>query len=91
MAGSGQVTVTSAAAVLLAAVPPAVTPGQQGWAWLSNGSGGKIWVGGPGVTAGNGAGLAASTALSVPLFPGDQVYGIADSATSVVGILQTGA
>ena len=91
MAGSAQATGTSSAAVLLAAAPATLTPGQAGWAFVSNGSGGKIWLGGPGVTSSNGAGLAASATLPVPLFPGDQVYAIADSASSVVGVLQTGA
>ena len=91
MAGSAQVSVTSGAAVLLAAAPVTLTPGQCGWAFVSNSSSGKVWLGGPGVTATNGAGLAASGTLPVPLFPGDQVFAIADTTTSVVGVLQTGA
>lgn len=90
MAGSAQVSVTSAAAVLLAAAPVTLTPGQCGWAFLSNASSGAVWLGGPGVTASNGASLAASGTLPVPLFPGDQVWAIAASTTSVVGVLATG-
>ena len=91
MAGSAQVSVTSATAVLLAAAPATLTPGQAGWAFLSNSSSGAVYLGGPGVTTSNGASLAASATLNVPLFAGDQVYGIASSTTSVVGVLQTGA
>lgn len=90
MVGSGQFTVTSATAVLVAAAPGSVSASQIGWAFVSNGSGGKIWLGGLGVTSANGAGLAASTTLSIPLFGGDQVYAIADSASSTVGVLATG-
>lgn len=91
MAGSAQVPVTSAAAILLAAAPATLTPGQIGWAFVSNSASGKVWLGGPGVTATNGAGLAASATVFVPLFAGDQVWAIADATTSVVGVLQTGA
>jgi hypothetical protein len=90
MAGSAQVTVTSSAAVLLAAAPLAAYAGQTGWTCLSNGAGGKVWIGGPGVTSGSGVALAASAVLSIPLFSGDQVYGIADSASSVMSVLTTG-
>jgi hypothetical protein len=91
VAGSAQVPVGASTPVLLAAAPPGLTPGQIGWAYLSNGSGAAVLLGGPGVTSANGATLAATTAIGVPLFSGDRVFGITATGSTTVGVLQTGA
>ncbi len=89
MAASAQYAVGTAP-TLLAAAPAGVTAGPVGWSYLSNGSGGTVYLGGPNVTSSNGAPLAASTTLPAFLFAGDSVYGCTASGTSTVGVLQTG-
>ncbi len=98
VAGSQQYSVTSGAAVLLASapgstVPNATLPGPLGQAYIANGSGGTIYLGGSNVSTSNGIALAASTTLPSPLFlfSGDAIYAIASSTTSTVSVLQTGA
>jgi hypothetical protein len=90
MAVGGQSSsVTSSTAVLLAAVPTSSFTGPVGSAVISNGSGGTVQVSGQGVTTSTGYPLAASTTITVTLYPGDAVYAIAASTTSVVSVLQT--
>lgn len=91
MAGSQQYT-TSSTAQLIASAPAeqAVVPGPVSWVYLTNGSGGSCYLGGRGVTTSNGATVAASATWSGFLFPGDQLYVIQNSGSSVLGVLQTG-
>ncbi len=87
--GSYQVTVGSSTAVLLAQAPNSVGPGPVGSVFISNGSGAAIFIGGAHVTSSNGASLAASTAITLWLFPGDALYAVTASSTSSVGVIQT--
>lgn len=90
MAVGGQsVSVTSATAVPLAAVPASAFTGPVGAAVISNGSGGTVQLSGQGVTTTTGYPLAASTTITVTLYPGDAIYAIAASTTSTVSVLQT--
>jgi hypothetical protein len=96
VAGSEQYSVTSSAAVLVAAapgsgVPQSAIPGPVGWFYLSNSSSGAIYIGGANVSSANGALVAASGTFSGFLFSGDAIYAIASSTTSAVTVLQTGA
>lgn len=86
--GSYQVTVGSSTAVLLAQAP-AGGSGPVASVFISNGSGAAIFLGGAHVTSSNGASLAASTAITLWLFPGDALYAITASSTSSVGVIQT--
>jgi hypothetical protein len=91
MAGSAQIPVGAATALLLAAAPPGITPGQIGWAYISvPAGGGSLWLGGPGVTSTNGANVPAGNNLPMPLFSGDQIFGVSSTGTVTVGVLQTG-
>jgi len=92
MAGSAQYTAGASTAVLVAAAPVSQTPGPVGWFYFANGSGSiVVYLGGPGVTASNGAAVAANGTFSGYLFSGDQIYAIAASSTAAVSVLQTGA
>jgi hypothetical protein len=75
--------------VLLAQAPVSSASGPVASVLISNGSGAAIYLGGAGVTSSNGSVLAASTAVTLWLFPGDAVYAITASSTSTVGVLQT--
>jgi len=87
--GSNQVTVGSSTPVLLAQAAVSFAPGPVASVLISNGSGAAIFLGGSGVTASNGSQLAASTAITLWLFPGDSLYAVTASSTSTVGVLQT--
>jgi hypothetical protein len=92
VAASQQYTTTSSAQLIASApAEQAVVPGPTGWVYLTNGSGGSLYLGGPNVSSSNGAAVAASATWSGWLFPGDSLYVIQDSASSVIGVLQTGA
>lgn len=91
--GSQQYSVTSGSAVLIASMPPATgSPGyQQTGSLVINNTGGVVYLGGSNVSSSNGLAVASSatTYFTIPLFPGDSVYAIAASTTSVVSVLQT--
>ena len=87
MAGSLQYTVASSA-VPIASAPAASAPGPVGWFYIANGAA-AIFIGGPGVTTGTGAQIAANGTLSGFLFPGDQLYAICGTS-STVGVLTAG-
>lgn len=86
--GSSQTTVGTDA-VLLAQAPGSGGPGPVGSVLISNGAGDDIYLGGSGVTTSNGSLLAASTAVTLWLFPGDAIYAVAATDSSDVGTLQT--
>lgn len=86
--GSAQVTVGTDP-VLLAQAPGSGGSGPVGSVLISNGAGDDIYLGGTGVTTGNGSLLAASTAVTLWLFPGDAIYAVAATDSSDVGVLQT--
>jgi hypothetical protein len=93
--GSNQVAVTSTPAVV---VVPAVNvnfpynqPGPTRSVTIVNGAGGQVFLGGPGVTTATGLPLAASSSISISLYPGDALYAIAAGATSTVAYLESGA
>lgn len=55
-------------------------------------AGATLFVGGPGVTAGTGFGIAAGTSLSVDLpGPNDQLFGILTTGTGTAAVLRVGA
>jgi hypothetical protein len=90
MAYSNQYTAGTVPTLLIAAAAVAAA-GPVGWWYLTNGSGGTIYLGGPNVSSANGASVAASTTLTGFTFAGDQIYACTASGTSSVGVLQTGA
>jgi hypothetical protein len=90
MAASAQYTIGTSATLIASAAQVAVA-GPGGWWYLTNGSGGAIYLGGPNVSSTNGAQVAASTTLSGYLFAGDALYAVTATGTSTVGVLQTGA
>jgi hypothetical protein len=59
-----------------------------GWATVV--PAGAVYLGGSGVTSSNGALLGSAVTLSVPLWPGDQVWVVTGSGTAPVGVLQFG-
>jgi hypothetical protein len=95
LAGSQQFSVTSGSAVAVASAPGAGIPqatitGPVGWFYLANGAN-PVHLGGSNVSTSNGAAVAANGTFSGFLFPGDTIFAIADSTTSTVSVLQTGA
>lgn len=91
MASSAQYSVGASAQVIAAAPAEAGdNAGPAGWVYLSNGSGGSIYLGGPNVSSANGASVAASATWTGFLFPGDQLYAVQNSGASTVGVLTTG-
>jgi hypothetical protein len=88
-AGGQSYSVTSATPVLLASAPPSSFQGPVGSAVITNGAGGAVQLSGPGVTSSTGYPLAASTTITVTLYPGDAIYAVAASTTSTVSVLQT--
>lgn len=87
MAASQQYTVT--AAVPIASAPAGVANTPVGQVYLSNGAA-VLYLGGPNVTAINGAPVAANATMNIYLWPGDVLYAFC-ATSSVIGVLQTGA
>jgi hypothetical protein len=90
MAGSQQYSVTSGAAVLIAAAPASAGIGPCGWFYIATTQ--TIYIGGSSaVSSSNGATATSSGPFTGWLFPGDQIWAVASSTTSSVSVLQTGA
>jgi hypothetical protein len=91
VAGSAQFTVGTAASMIVGAPAGVTVPGPVGWFYITNGSGGIIYLGSPGVSSSNGAAVAASATQSGWLFQGDAIWACTSTGTSTVGVLVTGA
>lgn len=76
---------------LIAVAPSTGAAGPAGWFYLTNGSGGAVYLGASGVNSSNGAQVPASSTLSGYLFSGDQLYACTAASTSSLGVLLTGA
>jgi hypothetical protein len=89
--GSNQVAVGTLA-TLLASVPATVgAPGQAGAVELYPDASVDVFLGGAAVTATTGLKLKAggTVPVTVPLFPGDTLFGVVATGTATVGVLQT--
>lgn len=88
--GSAQVTVGTQA-VLLASVPANTVPGVVGYVLLLADATVDAYIGGVNVSTTNGLKLthAVTTPVTVPLSPGEALYGIVASSTATIGVLQT--
>ena len=90
MAGSAQFAIGTAP-TLVASAPAVSVAGPVGWFCAVAGTAASVLLGGPAVTASNGAALAAGGTMSAFLFQGDQVYALTASGTSTLSVLQVGA
>jgi hypothetical protein len=91
VAGSAQWTIGTVPTLIMSA-PADIARGPAGWFFVTNGSGGAVYLGGGTATsASNGAAVAASSTLTGYLFPSDNIYAVTASGTSVMGVLITGA
>jgi hypothetical protein len=84
--GSARYTVTSTAQVVGAGASGS-GQGPSASAYMSN-SGAIVYLGGAGVTTGNGVALADGASLTLWLFPGDRLYAVC-ATTSTLSVLQT--
>lgn len=87
--GSNQVTV-GAQAVVLASVPTSTVPGLTYVLLLADATV-DVYLGGAAVSSTTGLKLthAITTPITVPLAPGDVLYGVTGSGSATVGVLQT--
>lgn len=88
---SAAVTVAATATQLAAPTAPTTTFGgtrnKIGASVQVPSGGSTVYVGGPDVTTANGYAVAAGTAVSIDLAPGDVLYGIVASSTQAVRVL----